>query len=228
MPKVRKSEYEARIVEPRYSMTYTLSPDGYGFERPRQPFFSRIELRDIAFAVTALTIAFFIVMYPRNGSGNILYYVVIAALSVLAGFFIHEMSHKVVARRYGCWAEFRADIRGLGLALLMSFFGFLFAAPGAVWIAGPVSRAQNGRISMAGPGSNIVVALVLLPIWFLQDFPNLLRNVAFSLYFFNVFLAAFNMIPIMPFDGSKILRWSIPVYAGTLALAGGLLILAWL
>ena len=227
MPKIRKSEY--RAAEPKFSMSYTLSSDGYGYARPKQPFFSVIELRDIAIAVTALTIAFFIVLYPRDGSG-MLYYLVLAALSVVAGFFIHEMSHKVVARRYGCWAEFRADIRGLGLALLMSFFGFLFAAPGAVWIAGNVTRNQNGKISLAGPGSNLLVAGAMLPLAFgvIPGMPTLVGSVAFSLYFFNVFLAAFNMIPIMPFDGAKILRWSVPIYAATLALAAALFVLAWL
>lgn len=225
----RPKEEQYAIVEPKFSMSYTLSPSGYGHTQPKVPFFSLVELRDIAIAVTALTIAFFLVMYRSDGNG-VLYYIALAALSVVAGFFIHEMSHKVVARRYGCWAEFRADLRGLGLALIMSFFGFLFAAPGAVWIAGNVTREQNGRISLAGPGSNLVVAGALMPFAFqlLPGLPTLVVNVAFSLYFFNVFLAAFNMIPIMPFDGSKILRWSVPVYAGTLALAGALFVLAWL
>lgn len=226
----RKLKRDAHtIVEPKYSMSYTLSPYGYEPVRAKPRFFSFLELRDIAIAVTALTIAFFIVMYRSDGSG-VPYYISLAALSVVAGFFVHEMSHKVVARKYGCWAEFRADFRGLGLALAMSFLGFLFAAPGAVWIAGPVTRGQNGKISLAGPGSNLVVALALFPMAFelVPGMPALVGNVAFSLYSFNVFLAAFNMIPVMPFDGSKILRWSLPVYAGTLALAGGLFVLAWL
>ncbi len=225
--KIRKSEY--RSVEPRFSMSYTLSHDVFGYERPKQPFFSLAEIRDIAIAVTALTIAFFIVMYPRDGSG-MFYYLALAAMAVVAGFFIHEMSHKAIARKYGCWAEFRADIRGLGLALVMSFFGFLFAAPGAVWIAGNVTKNQNGKISLAGPGSNLVVAGALLPFAFelLPGMPTLVGSVAFYLYSFNVFLAAFNMIPIMPFDGAKILRWSVPIYAATLALAAALFVLAWL
>jgi Zn-dependent protease len=141
---------------------------------------------------------------------------------------LHEMSHKVVARRYGCWAEFRADYRMLGLALVMSFFGFLFAAPGAVMIAGNVNREQNGKISLAGPGSNFLIAIILMPfaLFTISGIPELAHDIAFSLYFFSVFLGAFNMIPFMPLDGAKIWFWSKPVYIVTLLVAGLLFYLA--
>jgi Zn-dependent protease len=32
------------------------------------------------------------------------------------------------------------------------------------------------------------------------------------LAYINVFLGLFNMIPVLPFDGSKIVRWNIPIY----------------
>ena len=194
---------------------------------PKRPFTSPIEVRDIAAAVSVLTLAFFWIFYS-SGDKSLLYYLALSALSVIVGFLLHEMSHKVIARRYGCWAEFRADYRMLGLALVMSFFGFLFAAPGAVMIAGKVDREQNGKISLAGPGSNFLVAVILMPfaLFTLSGIPELAHDIAFSLYFFSVFLGAFNMIPFMPLDGAKIWFWSKPIYIATLLIAGLLFYLA--
>ncbi len=223
--KMRKQEYA--IVEPRYSYSYGVSPYGQPVARPRHRLTSQVEVRDIAAAIAILTVAFYFII-GAGGSESVLYYVGLAALTVVAGFFIHEMSHKIVARRYGCWAEFRADYRMLGLALIMSFFGFLWAAPGAVMIIGNIGQKENGKISLAGPGSNLLVALACLPLvlFTVVGVPTIVSNIAGSLYFFSVFLGAFNMIPIMPFDGAKIWHWSKPVYIVTLLAAALMLFIA--
>lgn len=127
--KVKRGEYT--IVEPSYSASYTLD-QGYP-PRPRHPLTSVVEIRDILVALAALTVAFFLIINDEKGT---VYNLALAALSVFAGFLVHELSHKFVARRYGCWAEFRADYRMLGFALVTAYFGFLFAAPGAVMISG--------------------------------------------------------------------------------------------
>ena len=217
--KKRKDEYT--IVEPQQSMSYTVSPYGrYAYpERRRSTSF--VELRDIAAALIALTIAFSWIIYSP-GENGFLYYLGFSAVIVVAGFFVHEMSHKAVARRYGCWAEFRADYRGLGLALVTAFFGILFAAPGAVWIRGRITNEQNGKISIAGPGSNILVSVASLSLLATGSVgtTGTAYDVASYLLYFNAFLAAFNMLPVMPFDGSKIWSWNKPLYVVTLVAAG--------
>jgi len=221
----KKSKYE--IVEPRYSVSYNYGPGVSYSVAPKRPLTSLIEMRDIAAAVAVLTLAFFWISYSTSDH-SVLYYLSLAALSVIVGFLVHELSHKVVARKYGCWAEFRADYRMLGLALVMSFFGFLFAAPGAVMIAGSVTREQSGKISLAGPGSNFLAAIILMPfaLFTLSGIPEIVHDIAFRLYFFSVFLGAFNMIPFMPLDGAKIWFWSKPIYVITLLTAGLLFYLA--
>jgi Zn-dependent protease len=57
-----------------------------------------------------------------------------AIVSVSLGFVLHEMGHRFLARRFGCFAEYTMWPAGLILALLCSLFGFVFAAPGAVMI----------------------------------------------------------------------------------------------
>ncbi|MFP5341245.1 MAG: metalloprotease, partial [Gammaproteobacteria bacterium] len=51
-------------------------------------------------------------------------------------------------------------------------------------------------------------------------------NTAFELIMLiNLVLAAFNMMPIRPFDGQKILRWSWLAFLGVWALIGALVVL---
>ena len=217
--KKRKDDYT--IVEPQHSTSFTVSPYGQYATIQRPAPTSFVEIRDIIAALLVLTVAFSWIIYVPDGKG-FLYYIGSAAVIVVAGFFVHEMSHKIAARRYGCWAEFRADYRGLGLVLVTAFFGFLFAAPGAVWIRGNVTRNQNGKISLAGPGSNIAVsvACVALLITSAVGTSGTLYDIAYRLLYFNAFLAAFNMIPVMPFDGSKIWQWNKPIYIAALVAAG--------
>lgn len=107
--------------------------------------------------------------------------------------------------------------------------GFLLAVGGPVfgW-AKPVpvikERLDNPRFGMmavaaAGPGTNIVLALIgaialglLAPQLTLEvaGEPTLLAQGFFYFILINVFLAFFNLLPIPPFDGSHILEGLLP------------------
>jgi Zn-dependent protease len=104
------------------------------------------------------------------------------------------------------------------LALVMSFFGFILAAPGAVMISGRVDKARNGKISAAGPIVNLVLAIIFLALAFLQ-LPNLFKDIAFYGFMINSWLALFNMIPFWLFDGAKIIRWNKMIYGSIVAVA---------
>jgi Zn-dependent protease len=210
----RGDEYE--VVEPQYTYRYTTTPYGSPQVRKRPGFFSREELKHILIAVSVLILAFTFVLSGLSVD-DMVRNLPMAVLAVLAGFFLHEMAHKVLARRYGCWAEFRADFKGLALALVISVFGFLFAAPGAVYISGNVTREQNGRISLAGPAANLAIALGCLPVMMMTSVPVVVSDIAFSLYFFSTFLAIFNLLPFYPLDGSKVWAWNKPIYIAAMA-----------
>ena len=108
----------------------------------------------------------------------------------------------------------------LGLAVLFSFFGFIIAAPGAVFIYGMINKERNGKISVAGPWTNIVLALIFLA--FALVLPNATGALNYLLtygLYINAFLALFNMIPVMPFDGAKVIAWNKGVYWITVAVA---------
>jgi Zn-dependent protease len=171
---------------------------------------SEVEIKDLIKAWIAISIAFAIVM--RSLDLNFYSSFIIASLTVGIGFLLHELGHKFVAQRYGCFAEFRSFDQFLILAIIMSFFGFVFAAPGAVMISGPVGVRRNGKISVAGPLVNLALALMFLSILLIPP-TGIFRIFAVYGFLINSWLALFNMIPFGNLDGAKVLRWSKPVYA---------------
>jgi len=91
------------------------------------------EIVDVAKAWVAVSIAF-AVLLSGESTGSFLSFFLIAAFTVGIGFLLHEMGHKIMAQHYGCFAEFRSFDFMLILSVIMSFFGFVFIAPGAVMI----------------------------------------------------------------------------------------------
>ncbi len=186
--------------------------------------FSQTEITHLTRAWVAISLAFAILLSGGNlFSPQFITMLIISGVTVGLGFLLHEMGHKYVAQRYNCFAEFRADNKMLLLAIGMSFFGFIFAAPGAVMIQGMVTRERNGKISIAGPLVNIVLAAIFLILLFV----NILPTVAGYGAFINSLLAAFNMIPLGNIDGKKILNWNRTAYFATAAIAVILLVISY-
>jgi Zn-dependent protease len=214
-----------------YNRMYSVNP-GYGKSR-----FSSTELRDILVSVVVLSLAFTIMYHDNNfatgflrayGSGVM--YAGLFGMSlalVTVSFLFHELGHKFAAQKAGLWSEYRMYPMGLMLALIMSLIGFLFAAPGAVCIAGNMSRETNGRVSIAGPMVNIMFAAASLALcmvfngsWLVVPF--------YLLASLNAFLAVFNLLPIPPLDGSKVLSWNKGVWAVAILIAAAELIALWM
>ena len=183
--------------------------------------FSEKELRDILKAWLAISLAFAIIL--SAGTGSLMTSFIISALTVGVGFIFHELGHKILAQKYGAWAEFRAWNQMLILAVIMSFFGFIFAAPGAVMIAGrTIGRSRMGKIAAAGPMMSFAIAIVFLGI--MIYFPTGLLNVIGSYGFFiNRWLGIFNLIPLAMFDGKKIFQWNKLAYGILVAVGIGLM-----
>lgn len=204
--------------------------------------FSRTELIQLTTAILALSAAFTIVIlnpfyggtaylaFFPNPAVGIAYFFLVALVSVGTGVGLHEIMHKVVAERYGYWAEFRYSVRGLLMTFVLAIVGFLFGAPGATYISGPVTPQQNSRISAAGPLTNVLLGVLFFggavgvasatTGGALGGYLYLLCSIAGSV---NLILAVFNMIPVLPLDGAKVFSWNKATWIGILALAVGIL-----
>jgi Zn-dependent protease len=179
--------------------------------------FTREEIRHLAIAWVAISMAFGI-LFSRSAllSGNFqhfLLFFMISLLTVGIAFVVHEMLHKYMAQNYGLWAEFRMDPSMLIFAIFLAVAaGFVFAAPGAVYISGSMTREQNGKISVAGPISNLIMAWLFYLLTVSSG--GLILAVGRIGDVVNAMLALFNLLPFGVLDGRKVLAWNKSVFGG--------------
>ena len=123
---------------------------------------------------------------------------------------------------------FRNSMRGVRKTL---FFGVVFAAPGAVVIYTSfysrrgleqisLSTKQNAIISAVGPLTNIIIASIFLGLLYVTPNPVFVTIVKI-----NSFLAIFNLLPIPPLDGSKVIWYNITWWISLITASVGLYIL---
>jgi Zn-dependent protease len=178
------------------------------------------ELTDIVVSVLAISIAFCIrgllIGVPPDAS---IFPIVLVTVGL--GFVLHELAHRFVAKMYGAVAFYRGWQSGLMLMLFTSLFGFIFAAPGAVYIYSPyLTRRQNGIISLAGPLTNFLLAILFLLVGVMIGIEvnsatgdTLAEQFLVFGFETNIWLGFFNMIPIPPLDGSKVMSWNFTAWA---------------
>ncbi len=139
---------------------------------------------------------------------------VLIAISVA----IHEISHRNIARRYGCISRYVLDPLGLILTLLSTFSPYLkIIVPGYVLITCPSYWGLGGRGSkdvlilatIAGPLSNIVLGIIFRITAILVG-AEFFKIVFLDVSRLNGWLAFFNLLPVGPLDGARIFR-ALPV-----------------
>ncbi|OPY36263.1 MAG: Peptidase family M50 [Methanoregula sp. PtaU1.Bin051] len=202
---------------------------------------SRRERFDLFVAWVAISLAFAIIFIRDAGGLNLilaLLFIGISLVTVGIGFIAHEMAHKFTAMRYGYWAEFRKDNMMLLVAVaLAALVGVVFAAPGATVIydnrafGGGISREQNGKISAAGPITNL---LLCIPFGGLLLYGGVASGITGNLVSMigmmglqvNAMIAAFNMLPVSVLDGKKVLAWNAGVFVIIIVAAFGTLLLS--
>ncbi|GAA0284165.1 zinc metalloprotease [Halobacterium noricense] len=185
--------------------------------------FSSRELRDLLVAWLALGLAFSLLYVPVSvttitdvlASAVFLEEFALSLATVGVAFLLHELAHKVVAVHFGQHAEFRADFGMLALAVAGGLAGFLFAAPGAVHHRGRITPREHGLIALAGPLTNVALAVVSLGVFVVAP------DIGWRGLFINVLLAGFNMIPFGPLDGATVLQWNKAVYAAAAVITIG-------
>ena len=179
--------------------------------------FSKTEISHLTQATLAFTIALAFmfsggIMGALSDTEAFVVKAIIGLLTFVPGFLIHEIAHKVQARKYGCWAEFRASPSGLRFGVILAaLIGIVFMAPGAVMVAGNTTREQFGKIALAGPVSNVVLWCIGLA--FAVTVAGSSADILIYWWMMaNGILGALNMLPFGPLDGKKIRTWSVPVF----------------
>ena len=193
--------------------------------------FSIIEIQHLIISMAVLTIAFAFALSGNNlieGSSSgfkpsaLPYAFVAAFFGIITGFFFHELSHKFMAQKYGLWAEYRMFPQGIGFALMLGLLTpFVFAAPGAVMFQGDARTHETGRIAMAGPLANIIISMIAYPLFLIiyNNISTTIGSLIGFICFINALLATFNLFPIGPLDGVKIIRWNATIWVIMLILA---------
>jgi len=139
-------------------------------------------------------------------------------LIILVGFPIHEFAHAMAAYQLGdstakmfgrLTLDPRAHIDPMGAVLLL-IAGFGWAKPTPV---NPYNlrtgRSGEAIVAFAGPASNLILATAgAMPLRYIysvgMEVPSVVVNTLSLLVLFNLLLMVFNLIPIPPLDGSKV------------------------
>jgi Zn-dependent protease len=168
-------------------------------------------------AVSWLTISVAFAILISGGFFDLFYFAEALAISLVAvgtGFIFHELSHRNVAKHFGAHAEYRFWTTGLIFAVVSAFLGFLFAAPGAVYIyGGNIDRSRNGKIAAAGPVANIIMGFLFFSLLIFLRPAGILLKILFYTSYINFFLAFFNLLPIFILDGKKVFIWDQRIWA---------------
>jgi len=140
---------------------------------------------------------------------------IMAAVSILLAFSVHEYAHAQAADSLGDHTA--REMGRLTLNPLAHFdpIGALLIFTIGIGWGRPVpfnilnikdKRWGPAIIAAAGPGSNFLIAILVAIVWRFVGFSNPgLMQFFYYIIFLNVLLGVFNLIPVPPLDGSHIL-----------------------
>jgi len=155
----------------------------------------------LAFLIAwSLSVGLFPVHFKGLSTGTYWLMGIIGAAGLFVSIILHELSHSLVARRYGM------PMKGITL--------FIFGGV-AQMTDEPTSPKGEFMMAIVGPLSSIAIGLVFYLIYTLGKqggWPQPVNGVVGYLALINGILAGFNLIPAFPLDGGRILRsilWGI-------------------
>lgn len=184
----------------------------------------------IAWVISCVVILVIIIRRDRNflnelfAQGRIPNELFLFLFALGISFFTHELMHKFTAIKYGAKAYFKISQQGLMITLISMIIGFPILAIGAVywWGEATSSTGIRGRVSAAGPISNLILAGLFVIIqglgFFLIESMTELSLILITIgevgVWLNVFLGTFNLLPIGVLDGAKVLDWNPKIWIG--------------
>ena len=156
---------------------------------------------------------------------DFIFQIIILIFSVV----IHEVSHGFMAHSLGDNTAERAGRLTLNPLAHLEWFGSFILPIMSYFLGGfiigwakPVpfnpynlrdQKWGEAKVAIAGPLSNICIALffgLLIRFGVLDSFGDAFVYIAAMIVFINLILATFNLVPVPPLDGSKILFSILP------------------
>jgi Zn-dependent protease len=119
----------------------------------------------------------------------------ISSALFFASVIAHELSHCLVARRFGIQAR----------SISLNFFG------GLSWLNRQAVRPiEEFSYSVAGPLANVIIAVVFFAVAYAADGRSeVVEAISTRVAIINAILALFNLIPGAPLDGGRVLRAAV-------------------
>ncbi|MEX0994422.1 MAG: site-2 protease family protein, partial [Balneolaceae bacterium] len=152
------------------------------------------------------------IVFARGGSVDEMFWNAFFILALFVCVVLHEFGHALTARRYGIGTRSITLLPIGGVASLNEM---------------PDDPMAEFMVAIAGPLVNVGIAILLyliVPIdMFMNQDPETLQeelsavtgsNFLFYLFFANVALVLFNMLPAFPLDGGRVLRAALSVKMG--------------
>ncbi|MFP4106345.1 MAG: site-2 protease family protein [Phycisphaerae bacterium] len=119
---------------------------------------------------------------------------IVAAIGLFASIVVHELSHSLVARRFGI------PMKGITL--------FMFGGVAEMNEQPPSAKAEFW-MALGGPAASLVIGLLAVGLGALGrwiGWSDIVTAVLMWIGFINFILLAFNLIPGFPLDGGRVLR----------------------
>jgi len=180
-------------------------------------------------AILSLAVAFIGPKYFHLGGSAIITGVLIPIITATIAVVPHEIAHRQAARSYGCDSRFILSFKWFIITLLINLISGLTGFGALVFVSGftgifcrfgLMSKEVEGKTALAGPATNLIIALISLLLLFTLPIKNIyIVYLLYEAFEFNSYVAFFNLIPIPPFDGQKVMRWNIGVWGASIVFA---------
>ncbi len=193
-------------TQPTYQYKVTMLPPQ---TRRKLIWFSTTELKHLLLgAILTLAIGVSMPLYINPGLYSHPEVFITISIIFTISFLTHELAHKIVAQHYGLWAEFRITMFGALITILSIVLPIKIISPGAVMVTGMPDKETIGKTSIAGPLTNIALALLFLGSTQLFSGTSPVTAIAEYGLIINSIIALFNLIPFGVLDGFKIYFWN--------------------